>query len=150
MFWVVGENVKSPRYVLRPRDNLGNTDGATPKGKKVVVFPVDDVCVIFNEVTRTGFTHVIKPKTGPKPPLRRKIRQYYRIETTAEHSPPIEIRIILPVPPPQAPVRLVGLKLWRWYSATKEWKDITKSFSQKYHLLIGQTDDRLKSMFGIT
>lgn len=144
----MGENIKNLRCVLRLGNVLVNQGGATPEGKNVAVFPADDVCVIFSEVKRTGSTSVTKPETGPKPPSRYKIRQYYRIETTAKHSAPVEIRIILPLP--QSGVRLSGLKLWRWYEATEEWKDITKSFSEAYHLLIAETDDPLKSMFGIT
>jgi len=125
---------------------LSKRDAATNKGKNVAVFPTDDVYVVFNEVTRTGFTSVAKPRTGPKPPPRHKIRQYYRIKTTAEHSPPVEIRIILP----QVPVIRARLRLWRWYRATEEWKDITKFSSRKYHLVIGETSDRLESIFGIT
>lgn len=150
MFALTDESVKNQRCVLHSGDNLSNTGVATPKGKAVAVFPTDDVCVVFKEVTRTGFTRVAKPRTGPKPPSRRKIRQYYRIETTARHSPPVEIRIILPLPPLEVPVRLVRLRLWRWYRETEEWKDITKSFSRKYHLLIGETGDSLLSMFGVT
>lgn len=119
---------------------------ATNKGKKVAVFPVDDVCVVFHEVMRAGFTSVAKPRAGPEPPVRRRIRQYYLIKTTAEHSPPVEIRIILP----RVPAKRARLRLWRWYRATEEWKDITKSFSQKYHLLVGETSDCLESMFGVT
>jgi hypothetical protein len=118
----------------------------TGTGKNVVVFPRNDVCVVFNKVTRTGLTSVAKPWTGPEPPPRRKIRQYYLIKTTAKHSPPVEIRIILP----QVPVIHGRLRLWRWYRATEEWKDITKFFSRKYHLVAGETSDRLESMFGIT
>ena len=118
----------------------------TGVGKNVAVFPTEDVCLIFREVVRKGFTTVTKTKTGLEPPLRRKIKQYYRIKTTAEHSPPIEIRIILPC------TLMTGarLKLWRWYPTTKQWKDITKRFSLKYHLIIGRTDDHLESMFGVT
>jgi hypothetical protein len=118
----------------------------TGVGKNVAVFPTEDVCLIFRGVVRKGFTTVTKTKTGPEPPLRRKIKQYYRIKTTAEHSPPIEIRIILPC------TLMTGarLKLWRWYPTTKQWKDITKRFSLKHHLIIGRTDDRLESMFGVT
>lgn len=125
---------------------MSKRGAATSKGKNVAVFPADDVYVVFNEVTRTGFTSVAKPRTGPKPPRRHKIRQFYRVKTTAEHSPPVEIRIILPrVPGVHARVRL-----WRWYEATEEWKDITKFFSRKYHLIVGETSDRLESMFGVT
>ena len=118
----------------------------TCAGKNVAVFPTEDVCLIFKEVVRKGFTTVTKTKSGPEPPLRRKIRQYYRIKTTAEHSPPIEIRIILPC----ALTTGARLKLWRWYPTTKQWKDITERFSLKHHLIIGRTGDRLESMFGVT
>ena len=125
---------------------MSKTGAATNKGKKVAVFPADDVCVVFKEVTRGGFTSVAKPRTGPEPPRRLKIRQYYRIKTTAEHSPPVEIRIILP----QVPAKRARLRLWRWYPKTREWKDVTKFFRRKYHLLVGETGDRLESMFGVT
>lgn len=124
---------------------MSKKDQATIKGKHVAVFPSADVCVVFKEVTRGGFTSVAKPKTGPKPPLRHKMRQLYRIKTTAVHSPPVEIRIVLPGVPTSGRARL-----WRWYRATEEWKDITKFFSQKYHFIIGQTNDRLESIFGVT
>jgi hypothetical protein len=119
---------------------------ATSKGKKVAVFPTDDICVVFHEVTQSGLTTVAKPRTGPEPPRRRKIRQYYQIKTTAEHSPPVEIRIILS----RVPAKRAHMRIWRWYKQTKEWKDVTKSFSQKFHLLVGETRDCLESMFGVT
>jgi len=125
---------------------LSKTGAATNKGKKVAVFPADDVCVVFNKVTRTGVSIVARSKKGPEPPPRYKIRQYYRIKTTAEHSPPVEIRISLPC----VPAMRGRLRLWRWYPETKKWKDITKFFSEKYHLLVGETRDCLESMFGVT
>jgi hypothetical protein len=146
MFCVTSENDKALKQCITPGKNLSQKGKATRKGKNVVVFPADDICVVFNEVTQTGLTTAAKPKTGPKPPPPHKIKQLYSIKTTAKHSPPIEIRIILP----QAPVIHARAKLWRWYPKTKEWKDITKSFSRKYHLIIGQTNDRLESMFGVT
>jgi len=138
--------IKPQDGVLHSGKNLSKTGAATSKGKKVAVFPADDVCVVFNEVTHTGLTSVAKPRTGPKPPPRHKIKQYYRIKTTAEHSPPVEVRIILP----QIPVIHGRLRLWRWYPKTKKWKDITQFSSRKYHLIVGKTSDRLESMFGVT
>ena len=125
---------------------MSNIGAITNKGKNVTVFPTDDVCLTFREVLQKGSTTVSKHETGPKPPPRRKIRQYYKIETTAEHSPPVEIRIILP------PILMTSarLTLWQWYHKEERWENITKRFSLKYHLIIGETPDHLESMFGIT
>ncbi len=104
--------------MIKPHDeyytygkSMSNIGAVTNKGKNITVFPTDDVCLTFREVLQKGSTTVTKRETGPKPPPRRKIRQYYRIKTTAEHSAPVEIRIILP------PVSMTSarLKLWRWY-----------------------------------
>lgn len=124
---------------------MSKIGAATNEGINVTVLPRDDIILTFKEVSRKGFTTVSKYETGPKPPAPHKIRQYYKIKTTAEHSPPIEIRIYLPSVP-----KASRLKLWRWYQATKRWEDITKRFSRKYHLLVGETPDRLESMFGVT
>jgi hypothetical protein len=118
---------------------------ATNEGKNITVFPRDDIILTFTEVSRKGITTARKSETGPKPPTRHKIRQYYHIKTTAKHSPPIEIRIMLPSIPATS-----RLKLLRWYPKTKRWADITKRFSREYRLLIGETRDRLESVFGIT
>lgn len=125
---------------------MSKIGAATNKGKNVTVFPTDDVCLTFREVLQKGSTTVTKCETGPKPPPRRKIRQYYRIKTTAEHSAPVEIRIISP----PVPMKSARLKLWRWYPKKEKWEDITKRYSEKYHLIIGETRDPLESMFGIT
>jgi hypothetical protein len=140
------ESDKALRCILHLGINMSKTGVATHTGKNVAVFPTDDVCLIFKEVTRTGLTSVAKLGKGPEPPSRYKIRQYYRIQTTAEHSPPVEIRIILPL----APDVSARPRLWRWYGATKEWKDVTKFFSRKYSLVVGETGDRLESIFAIT
>jgi hypothetical protein len=118
---------------------------ATNEGKNVTVLPRDEVTVTFSEVTRKGFTTVKRSETGPEPPMRRKIQIYYNIKTTAKHSPPIEIRIFLPSVP-----KTSRLKMWRWYPTTKRWEDITKRFTRKCHLLVGETCDSLESMFGVT
>ena len=125
---------------------MSKIGAATNEGKNVTVFPTDDVCVVFNEVTRRGLTSVAKLKKGPAPPKRHKMRQYFRIKTTAEHSPPVHIRIILL----SVPVKHARLRMWRWYPATEEWKDVTDFFSRKYHLIVGKTSDCLESIFGIT
>jgi len=139
--------------MIKPHDvyytygkSMSNIGATTNKGKNITVFPTDDVCLTFREVLRKGSTTVTRSETGPKPPPRHKMRQYYRIKTTAEHSAPVEIRIILP------PVSMTSarLKLWRWYPKAERWEDITRRFSKKYHLIIGETRDRLESMFGIT
>ena len=117
---------------------------ATNLGDIVTVLPSDDVTVTFSKVTKKGFTTVKKPATGPPPPTGQKILTYYDIQTTAVHSPPIEIRIHLSsVPETPSP------RLWRWYPTTG-WKDITKRFNRQSHLLVGETPDRLQSMFGVT
>lgn len=125
---------------------MSKIGAATSEGKDVAVFPADDVCLIFKEVARKGFTIVSRSKTGPEPPTRRKIRQYYSIKTTAKHSAPIEIRIVFP----RDLMAGAGLKLWRWYPEAKRWENITKRFRSKYNMIIGETGDPIGSMFGVT
>jgi hypothetical protein len=124
---------------------VSKIDAATIEGKSIAVFPTDDVCLTFKEVARKGFTTVTRSEKGPEPPVRRKIRLYYRIKTTAVHSAPVEIRVILP-----CDFVTSHSRLWRWYPAKKRWEDITKRFSKKYHLIIGETRDCLESVFGVT
>lgn len=139
--------------MIKPHDvhytngkSMSNIGAATNEGKNVTVIPTDDVCVTFKEVLRKGFTTVTKSEKGPKPPPRRKIRQYYNIKTTAKHSAPIEIRIVLPC----VSMTKARPKLWRWYHEAERCEDITKRYSEKYHLIVGETRDPLESMFGIT
>ena len=117
----------------------------TFEGKTVTILPTIDVSLTFKEVSRKGYTTVTESGKGPEPPARYKIRLYYRIKTTAVHSAPVEIRIIL-----QSDFVTSHPRLWRWYPAKKRWENITKHFSKKYRLLIGETRDCLESVFGVT
>ena len=143
---------RSRPKIIKPQEvhytqglSVSKIGAATNEGKNITVIPRDDIILTFTEVSRKGITTARKSATGPEPPTRHKIRQYYHIKTTTEHSPPIEIRIMLPSIPATS-----RLKLWRWYPTTKRWEDITKRFSREYRLLIGETRDRLESVFGIT
>jgi hypothetical protein len=126
--------------------SMGKNGVLTCKGKNVAVFPSEDVCVVFSEVTMEGLTSVIKSKSGPEPPLRRMIKRYYEISTTAKHVPPIKIKIVFPCDLRRG----TSLRLWRWYPKTKRWENITKSFRSKYNIVIGETGDPLESMFAVT
>ncbi len=85
--YVLGTN-NTDRYPL-----MSPIGSSTATGENVTVFPVDDVCIIFESVTINGSTTVDKNGTGPDPPLGYTIDQYYSIETTAEYSGTIRIRI---------------------------------------------------------
>jgi len=121
----------------------------TRKGKNVAVFPTDDVGLIFEKVTKKGITTVTKPKpkTVPKPrhPPGFKVKQYYKIETTARFSEKLEIRIIYDSAATLK--KEESLQLWQ-QQPNRKWENITKRFNRKYYLLIGETD--YLSIFGIT
>ena len=120
---------------------------STRRGKNVVVFPTDDVYLIFEKVTKKSVTKVTKPTPGtvPKPrqPRGFRVRQYYDIRTTAGISGKISIRIIY-----DSAAQLKKEERLQLWQQNKRWNNITKHFNRKYHLLIGETDHF--SMFGVT
>ncbi len=68
--------------------------GETPTGENVTVFPSDDVRLIFEKVNEAGFTTATEVKNGPAtPPGRKRVAQCYDIETTANYSGKIAIRM---------------------------------------------------------
>ena len=66
----------------------------TVEGENVTVFPLDDVGLIFENVTAEGDTTANKLDEGPEPPTGLVVEQYYAIETTARYTGHITIRII--------------------------------------------------------
>ncbi len=116
----------------------------TRVGEDVAVLPTDDVTVVFENVLSEGYTAVDKPETGPEPPSGLDIIQYYNIQTTAKTRGKIGIRIII-----ECDVTREGKRrLWQWNERTRQWRDITKYFNSKYHLIVGETEHL--SIFGVT
>ena len=113
-------------------------------GEDVAVLPSDDVTIVFQNILSEGHTTVDKPERGPEPPTGLDIIRYYDIQTTAQTRGKIEIRIIIE----QDIVSKRNRRLWQWNERTEQWKDITKYFNSKYHLIVGETDHL--SIFGIT
>lgn len=66
----------------------------TSVGEDVIVFPSDDVGLIFKNITSEGITSAEKFDEGPEPPLGLSVVQYYSIVTTARYTGNITIRII--------------------------------------------------------
>lgn len=116
-------------------------DENTKIGKHVAVF-VENVTVVFNEVTSTGMTTVKELEDGPEGPNGAEILRYYKIKTTAEYDGPVKIRLILPCDVPAS-------ELWKWLGEGKGWKNITKTYNSKYHFIVGKEMRRL-SIFGVT
>ncbi|MGB9135574.1 MAG: hypothetical protein WCC63_08370, partial [Candidatus Bathyarchaeia archaeon] len=73
---------------------MGTFGPSTPTGENITVFPAEDVCVTYQAVTSEGLTTVEEPVTGPAPPPGFTVKQYYIIETTADYTGNISIRII--------------------------------------------------------
>ena len=113
----------------------------TREGSHVTVF-VKNVAVTFEVVTSEGLTTVEKLDSGPEPPEGEEIQYYYCIKTTAEYEGKIKIRIVLPCEE-AADER----KLLQWIKEKTIWKDITKHYSAKYHMLLGKT--KHISIFGV-
>ncbi len=74
---------------------MGPIGSTTKTGENVTVFPANtNVCIIFENVTEEGLTTVEKPGSGPTPPPGVSILQYYVIETTADYTGQIIIKIV--------------------------------------------------------
>lgn len=117
----------------------------TREGMNVAVVPTDDVTVVFEAIQRDGETIVEKSETGPEPMMGFSVEQYYRIDTTAEYSGKIEIRIICPLSMLFC-TDVAKVKLWQYEKAG--WKDLGARFVAKYNLVIGATNHL--SIFGVT
>jgi len=72
---------------------MGPFGGSTTIGENVTSFPADYVALIFEHVTGEGVTTASQNDTGPTPPPGQFIVKYFNIETTAEYSGIIRIRI---------------------------------------------------------
>jgi hypothetical protein len=86
--YLIGSN-NTDRYPL-----MGLVGSSTMTGENVTVFPADDVCLIFENITEEGLTTVEKPDVGPTPPPGVSILQYYFIVTTADYTGQITIKIV--------------------------------------------------------
>jgi len=115
-------------------------DENTREGTHVAVF-IENVTVVFKEVTSKGMTTVKELEDGPEGPNGAKILRYYKIKTTADYDG-VKIRLILPCD-------VHASALWKWLGEEKGWKNITKSYNSKYHFIIGNEMRRL-SIFGVT
>jgi len=114
----------------------------TREGEHVAVF-VKNVAVVFQRVKTEGVTTVEELETGPEPPECKKIKQYYRIETSADYEEKIKIRIILPYTIPRAKTR----KLLQWIEEEERWEALESKYYPKYHYLVGKTEHI--SIFGV-
>lgn len=119
----------------------------TKRGTNIAVFPTADVTLVFERITRKGKTTVEKLETAPEPLKDFSVEQYYKIETTAEYSGKIEIRVICPLSM-LFYTDATKIKLWQYNRKTHKWKDLRARFVTKYNLIIGETDHL--SIFGVT
>ena len=117
----------------------------TREGVSVAVVPADDVTLVFEAIQGDGETVAEKSETGPEPMMGFSVEQYYSINTTAEYSGRIEIRIICPLSM-LFYTDVTKVKLWQYEKAG--WKDLGARFVAKYNLIIGVTDHL--SIFGVT
>jgi len=87
--YIIDDNNRD-RYPLK-----GPFGTSTGVGENVTVFPSADVGLIFQNVAAGGSTTVERSATGPvQPPSGELVGQYYEIETTADYSGKISVRII--------------------------------------------------------
>ena len=118
---------------------MGLFGGLTTEGKNSTAFPSDDLCLIFENVTIGGLTTVNKTETGPEPPHGFKLaEQYYNIETTANYTGIIKIRIIYD-DSNMTPEEENSLQLLQWNETSQQWMDITTLLDTKSNVICGET-----------
>jgi parallel beta-helix repeat protein len=135
--------------------NANNTDNyplmdifgsETAKGEDVTVFPIEDVGLTFETVSVAGFTTINKTVAGPEPPLGFEIAgQYYDIQTTANYSGQIEVRITYD-DAGMTQVEEEALRLRQW--SVTQWVDITTYVDTANNVIYGIAPHL--SMFGVT
>jgi hypothetical protein len=127
---------------------------STLGGAKDTIFPATDVEIIFENITDKGSTTVNKTLTGPEPPPSRVVKMYYDIETTANYSDKIRVKIIY-----GNDLTLeeeASLQLMRWNETTQQWVSVTSYIDVSVNVDIGVTtylvvgETSHFSMFGIT
>ncbi len=134
---------REDRYPL-----MGLFGPLTVEGENVTVFPSDDVGLIFESVTLEGTTIVNKTDAGPDPPSGFQLAgQYYDIQTTAEYSDTITIRIVYD-DSYLSQAEEETLKLMQWDETLQEWIDITTSVDTQNNVIYGETTHL--SIFGVT
>jgi hypothetical protein len=122
-------------------------------------FPVDDVGLIFENVTAEGSTTVNETETGPEPPPMYVVKKYYSIETTANYSDEIQVKVVFGEN--LTAEEEASLQLMRWNETTQQWTSVTtcvdvsvnlgdegSDMGPTTYLVAGETSHL--SMFGIT
>ena len=128
------------------------------KEEKVYAFPVNDVGLIFENVTAEGSTTVNETGTGPEPPPIYMVKKYYNIETTANYSDKIQVKIVVGNLTPEEEA---SLQLMQWNETTQQWVSVTTYIDVNVnlgdetcdvkvitYLVVGETSHL--SIFGIT
>lgn len=127
---------------------------STLGGEEITIFPAADVGLLFENITKEGTTAVEKPLTGPEPPTECFVKKYYDIETTANYSNKIDVKIIYDIDDETGVGRTVSpeeeksLQLMQWNETALRWENITSYIDTKNNLIIGNASHL--SMFGIT
>ncbi len=116
----------------------------TLAGEKLTVFPAHDVGLLFANVTAEGPTTVNKTASGPTPPQTRVVKLYYDIETTANYSDKIDVKIIYGA----SKLEELSLQLAQWNETAQQWTNITTYIDVKNNLVVGETTHL--SIFGVT
>jgi hypothetical protein len=134
-------------HTLYTQSTLGDEE-------KITVFPATDVGVLFENVTKEGPTTVDKTVTVPDPPPGYVLKHQYEIETTAEYSENITVKIIYDIDVVPGVGRDVTpdeeqtLQLIQWNETTLQWENATAYIDRENNLITGETTHL--SMFGVT
>jgi len=109
-------------YLADVLHTLYSQTGTADGGEKFYVFPTNDVGLIFENVTAKGSTTVNKTETGPEPPPMYVVKKYYNIETTANYSDKIQVKIVVGSLTPEEEA---SLQLMQWNETTQQWVSVT-------------------------
>jgi len=140
--YIIGVN-NTDRYPL-----MSPFGGLTSEGQNVTAYPSSDVCLIFENVTQEGSTTVSVTDDGPEPPSGFKLAEkYYDIETTANYSGKIKIRIIYD-DTNMTTAEEMSLRLMQWNETSNEWVDITTMLDMENNVIYGETTHL--SIFALT
>jgi parallel beta-helix repeat protein len=118
---------------------MGPFGGSTIEGGNSTIFPSEDVCLQFQNVTVGGLTAVNKTEIGPEPPHGFKLAEhYYDITTTANYTGTIKIRIIYD-DSDMTQEEEIALQLKQWNETSQQWVDITTHLDIESNVIYGET-----------
>jgi len=139
--YLIGVTIINDTYVI-VMDNYPLMGPWTAEGENITVIPSPDVIITFENVTSSGITTLNVSSTGPEPPSGFKLATdppiYYNIETTANYTGKIKIRIVYD-DTNMTQEEETALCLMQWNETLQQWINITTYLDTENNIIYGET-----------